>query len=996
MNQRGIVYTFYSYKGGVGRSMALANVASLLAKWGRKVLVIDWDLEAPGLETYFSSAPSVLYGSRSEKPGVVDLITAYLEDSPFDWRESLLQAYPFDKGSEVSILTAGRDSTEYVPRLQHIDWDFLFNEKGFGIYLEQLREEWLAEFDYILIDSRTGITDIGGICTIHLPDILVLLFTANEQSYQGIADVMRRARERYATLPFDRVKLLGVPVPSRFENTTEYKLATEWKGTFAQNLAEIYADWLPDKTTPADVVEKLFLPYIPYWSFGEGLPVVQEGTTDPRTLGFAYGFLAKLLDNRLQWTNVVAEMFGVSEDRTPAMLNQEAESIYAELTQENQLLARKILTRLVQVSSPEDGHNTRRRVPLTEFKPEARPVIEALTNARLLKITPEESANRSTVEIVSDALIDGWIRLKDWITEDRDFLLWRQQLSSRIVEWEDSKRDKSALLNGFALVKAKQFLSKRKDDLNEPEIRYIDESLRESERLRYAQRKKQYYAAAAVIVLVIMLASVLYFRWAIKKKFIESVKSVAILPIVTGREGQNSPDAAEITKRAATKLRSVRPSLSLTVLPDPLDPATPPYTLSDAQEIGRNLKVNAAIFVTVLRQDDIYSVNATMTGTENNILIGEKVYPYKDGDIDDIATKISLFVLEALARSNPEIAQQLTKRETRNDEALALCWKGRQALDKRTRTDIETSITFFKQAIEKDPNYASAHAGLALAYGIRSGYAKSVPVEDHQQAKEHAGIALSLNPDLAEAHYALGYSLANYDYDWPRADSEFGDAMRLDPKSGMLLYFYAFNYLISQGRMEDAISRMKEAAEQLSPGSLIIGTNLGWTYYYAGNYDAAMSQYEKVLEQYPKFERVYSRKIEVYEQQGRYDEAIAQWQQWASLPEDWREKKRRQVIFEILQSGKARESAEVYWTNRLRMVEELKKDPESVPYLSYEKAGFYAMLGKKKEALALLQQAYQDRDDGLIKLAVNPRFKSLRSDKEFIDLVKKIGLKFLP
>src|SRR3954447_26186694 len=107
----GFIYTFYSYKGGVGRSMALANVAALLAKVGRRVLIIDWDLEAPGLEKYFQDTLSI---PRAKSSGVLDLVTNYRGGNILSWKDCLLTARPFLEGEDISILTAGKENEEYV------------------------------------------------------------------------------------------------------------------------------------------------------------------------------------------------------------------------------------------------------------------------------------------------------------------------------------------------------------------------------------------------------------------------------------------------------------------------------------------------------------------------------------------------------------------------------------------------------------------------------------------------------------------------------------------------------------------------------------------------------------------------------------------------------------------------------------------------------------------------------------------------------------------
>jgi MinD-like ATPase involved in chromosome partitioning or flagellar assembly len=304
----GTIFTFYSYKGGVGRTMALANSAALLAKWGHSVLVIDWDLEAPGVERFFLGVDPNISRQRMSKPGVVDLIDAKASGRELDWLDCVIEVHPFE-GTSVSVISAGRSDENYISRVQALDLQKLFREKQLGSYLEKLRSEWTSLFDFVLVDSRTGITDIGGICTIHLPDILVLLFTATDPSVDGVIDVLKRSRFEQAKLPFDRRHLLALPVPARDESRTELERATRWKRIFAQKFAEYYKDWLPVDKSPADALEVLRIPYVPYWSFGESLPVVEEGTSDPSSLGFAYQSLARFIATKLAWNNALSGEF---------------------------------------------------------------------------------------------------------------------------------------------------------------------------------------------------------------------------------------------------------------------------------------------------------------------------------------------------------------------------------------------------------------------------------------------------------------------------------------------------------------------------------------------------------------------------------------------------------------------------------------------------------------------------------------------------------------
>lgn len=296
--KRGLIYTFYSFKGGVGRTMALANVAALLAKWGHSVLAVDWDLEAPGLERFFFP-PDEAARLRASKPGIVDLLRAKATTEPIDWHEGVLRK------DGLAVLTAGRDDGDYVRDLQSLDFEELFTKHDLGAYIESLRDQWATEYDFVLIDSRTGLTDIGGICTVHFADVLVLFFTTTESSSKGVLDVVERARRAQQHLPRDRSRLLAVPVPSRDESRTEYERATRWKSAFAEMFNDLYRDWLPSGIAPQEAIDVLRIPYVPYWSFGERLAAIEEGTSDPSSLGYALEVLARLISARLDWYEAI-------------------------------------------------------------------------------------------------------------------------------------------------------------------------------------------------------------------------------------------------------------------------------------------------------------------------------------------------------------------------------------------------------------------------------------------------------------------------------------------------------------------------------------------------------------------------------------------------------------------------------------------------------------------------------------------------------------------
>ncbi|HYU71171.1 MAG TPA: TIR domain-containing protein [Ktedonobacteraceae bacterium] len=296
----GTIITFYSYKGGVGRTFALANIAALLSTWGYKILCIDWDLEAPGLHFYFQSR------MKEQNPsGLVEFIRAYVNEKRPSWKDYTTSVSFDEADSSLLFMQAGHRDASYAQRLQSLNWETLYAEHNLGNFLEQIRNEWKESLDFIFIDSRTGITDIGGICTIQLPDLLVLPLTANEQSLSGSIDTMNRLRATQAELPLDHGNILVLPIISRFEGRVEYKQAERWLATFAQRLTPFYKEWLHRYVKVEEILNFTRIPSVPFWSFGEELPVIKKGTDDPDDIGFPLETLAALVAQKFSSTDVL-------------------------------------------------------------------------------------------------------------------------------------------------------------------------------------------------------------------------------------------------------------------------------------------------------------------------------------------------------------------------------------------------------------------------------------------------------------------------------------------------------------------------------------------------------------------------------------------------------------------------------------------------------------------------------------------------------------------
>jgi MinD-like ATPase involved in chromosome partitioning or flagellar assembly len=293
------IITFYSYKGGVGRTLALANIGVLLAKRNKHVLLMDWDLEAPGLDRYFRPYLSDRF---PKDRGTIHLLQEALASPVANWRDHVQEFTVLSENTSprtsfsLSLISSGVASPEYAQKVRGFSWVNFIEEKDGGSTLERWRDEWKREFDFILIDSRTGITDTGGICTILLPDFLVLVFSSNDQSFEGALGVAQSIERERRDLAVPRHPLTILPLLSRFDRTQEVELADRWLMRFARDLKPFYDDWLPGYfDSPLEILELTKVPYVTLFSFGEPLPVLTHSLTEPQFPGFYLENAARLL-----------------------------------------------------------------------------------------------------------------------------------------------------------------------------------------------------------------------------------------------------------------------------------------------------------------------------------------------------------------------------------------------------------------------------------------------------------------------------------------------------------------------------------------------------------------------------------------------------------------------------------------------------------------------------------------------------------------------------
>ncbi|WP_242904182.1 FxSxx-COOH system tetratricopeptide repeat protein [Actinomadura terrae] len=298
MTNDGTIVTFYSYKGGTGRTTALANVAWIMAAAGYKVLVVDWDLESPGLHKFFH--PFLDQNVVSATPGVIDMLTDYAwaaavkhESAEENWHVEYarilrhavtLEWDNFPGEGTLDFVSAGRQNRDYSSLITSMDWDNFYERLGGGQFFDALRADMRRNYDYTLIDSRTGLSDIADICTVHFPDVLVDCFTLSDQSIDGAAAIAAHIDERYRERG---IRILPVPMRIEFGENAKVEAGRAYARArfdrFPTGMTQQRANryWL-----------SVEIPYRPYYAFEETLATFGDAPGSPNSMLAAFERLA--------------------------------------------------------------------------------------------------------------------------------------------------------------------------------------------------------------------------------------------------------------------------------------------------------------------------------------------------------------------------------------------------------------------------------------------------------------------------------------------------------------------------------------------------------------------------------------------------------------------------------------------------------------------------------------------------------------------------------
>jgi TolB-like protein/Tfp pilus assembly protein PilF/DNA-binding XRE family transcriptional regulator len=403
----------------------------------------------------------------------------------------------------------------------------------------------------------------------------------------------------------------------------------------------------------------------------------------------------------------------------------------------------------------------------------------------------------------------------------------------------------------------------------------------------------------------------------------------------------------------------------------------------DVREIGRLLNVDTILEGSIQKVGDRLRVMAQLIDAGNGFHFWSERFDRRMTDVFAVQDEITLAIIKQLKvelLAKERVAVLAKKHES--IESYNLYLKGRFYWAQRPQ-GIAKAIESFEQAIDKDPTFARARAGLADCYVTLGSWENGTlrPIEAMAKAKEAATKALELDNHLAEAHTTLAYRTTHYDWDWATADAQFKHALELNPNYTVCHHWYS-HFLTAVGRTEESLSASRRCLE-LDPLDLVLNIHLAWHYQFARQYEQAVEQCWKTSELYPNsFWLAYFFGL-AFEQQGQIDRAAEEFQIAVKMSGD--------VTFASAAlghlyaiAGKAAEARAVF--------NELSARSNRVYVPAYDIALVCAGLGWKDQALDYLARAHQERSGWMTYLKVDPRLDPLRGDARFVELLRRVRL----
>jgi len=492
------------------------------------------------------------------------------------------------------------------------------------------------------------------------------------------------------------------------------------------------------------------------------------------------------------------------------------------------------------------------------------------------------------------------------------------------------------------------------------------------------KRHKTATIAGAILILVVAAAAVFGIRSYLHARGTEvAVESIAVIPF----ENQNRDPGAEwisdgLTESIINNLTQV-PNLKVIARSSVFR-----YKGIDPVVVGQKLGVRAVLFGRLMHRGDTMLISVELIDIRDNKQLWGEQYERPLADMLSVQREIAHEITTNLRPTLSGIDQsRMNKQYTASSEAYELYLKGRFYWNKRTPSDLQKAISFFEQAVVKDPNYAMAYSGVADAYALLTAYTSEPPRQLMPKAKEAALKALALDDNLAEAHASLGQITAYYDYDFPTAEREYRRAIELNPNYATAHQWLA-EHLAAMKRNDEALVEIRRALD-LDPVSVIMNRIYADILVDGRKYDEAIRQYQKVIDLDPNFPTAHYFLGRAYEAKGMYDDAVKSYTRSSELGT---------VLKDVLVK-----TNDVYkksgWKAYVQFnLDQLVVNTPQRRFPPFMIATFYARLGRDDEALMWLEKGYEERDFRMTLLSVAFEFDRLRSDPKFRELVRRMGL----
>lgn len=589
--------------------------------------------------------------------------------------------------------------------------------------------------------------------------------------------------------------------------------------------------------------------------------------------------------------------------------------------------------------------------PISELLPEAPPKLQAIVDRALAK---DLEARYQTVDDLLDDL--KRIRRRLELESGSDDSGQRARLGDAAAQTSGQTRQTAADLS----VRSDQVATMRVTSSAE----YIVGEIK--------SHKRAFLIASALILLA--AAAVAYFTLLPKG---HPIDSIAVLPFANLSSDPNTEYLSEgLTESLINNLSQ---SHNLKVMSRN---SVFKYKgqEANAKAVGRELGVHGVLTGRIAQRGENISISIDLIDTRDDTQVWGEQYNRRMSDLSTLQEEIARQVAEKLQlRLSGEDEKRVTRRYTDDAEAYQLYLRGRFYWNKRTEDGMKKGIAYFNEAIEKDPSYALAYAGLADCYALLYEYSAAPSKDLYPKAKAAALRALALDDSLAEAHTSLAAAY-EYEWNWAEAEKQYEKAIELNPNYETAHHWYSA-YLISRKRFDEAIREARRAVE-LDPLSLIINTALGRALHSARRHDEAIEQLRKTIDMDRNFAEARFHLALAYEGKRAYEDAIREFEKYIELSG---EKSMKAWIGRVYaESGKKNQALKV-----LAEMMEMSKPGQPSPYAI---AALYAALGEKERAFEWLEKVYEQRSYHVVFLNADPALDGLREDPRFTDLLRRIGL----